>query len=448
MSFIQSVGPFKNPFAAKISSHKQPYNPAKGPIPAAAKTTRTLTKTEKLIEMDKKYNARNYSPLEVVLARGQGVHVWDVEGVKYFDFLAGYSASNQGHSHPKIVQALVEQSKNLTLTSRAFYNDQLPIFAEYLTSLFKYDKFLPTNSGAEAVETAIKISKKWGYLQKKIPKNEAIVISASDCFHGRTSACISLSTDPQARDDFEPFLPQIEKVKFNDANDLERALRKYGPKVACFIVEPIQGEAGILIPDKGYLQKCQQLCKQHNVLFVVDEIQTGLGRTGKLLAIDHEGVRPDILILAKALTGGVYPMSVVLADNVVMDCIKPGEHGSTYGGNPLACRVAHVAIQTLIDEKMPENSAKMGEIFLSELNKLKQQHPFIKHVRGRGLMDAIEIDNSTGVCAYDVCLKMKDHGILAKPTHEHTIRFTPPLIITEPQLGEALHRIKSALSDF
>ena len=391
-----------------------------------------------------KFGAHNYHPLPVVLAKGEGIYVWDVEGKKYFDFLSAYSAVNQGHCHPKITKALTDQANTLALTSRAFYNNVLGDWEEYMTKLFGYDKMLPMNSGAEADETALKLVRKWAYKVKGIPINEAKIIVCEGNFHGRTITIISMSSDPDSYNHYGPYTPGFVHVPFNDTERLEEELKK--PNVAGFLVEPIQAEAGVFIPDDGYLKKAAELCKKYNVLFVADEVQTGLGRTGKLLACDHENVRPDILVLGKALSGGVYPVSCVLADDEIMLTIKPGEHGSTYGGNPIAGRVAMAALDVIIEENLVENSNRMGEIFRKEMKAVNSR--MIEIVRGKGLLNAIAVKPNNGKTAWNVCLKLKENGLIAKPTHEHIIRFTPPLIITEPELMQAIDIIKKTFAGF
>jgi len=391
-----------------------------------------------------KFGAHNYHPLPVVLAKGEGIYVWDVEGKKYFDFLSAYSAVNQGHCHPKITKALTEQANTLALTSRAFYNNVLGDWEEYMTKLFGYDKMLPMNSGAEADETALKLIRKWAYKVKGIPINEAKIIVCSGNFHGRTITIISMSSDPDAYNHYGPFTPGFVHIPFNDTIKLEEELKK--PNVAGFLVEPIQAEAGVFVPDDGYLRKAANLCKKYNVLFVADEVQTGLGRTGKMLACDHENVRPDILILGKALSGGVYPVSCVLADNEIMLTIKPGEHGSTYGGNPIAAKVAMAALDVILEENLVENSNRMGEMFRREMKSVDSK--MIEIVRGKGLLNAIAVKPNNGKTAWDVCLRLKENGLIAKPTHEHIIRFTPPLIITEPELMQAIEIIKKTFREF
>ena len=405
-----------------------------------------MNKSEEFIEMEHRYGAHNYHPLPVVLNRGEGPFVWDVEGKRYFDFLSAYSAVNQGHCHPKIIAALCDQAQKLTLTSRAFYNDCLAPYEKYVTEYFGYDKVLPMNTGAEADETALKLARRWGYKVKGIPENEAIIVCCEGNFHGRTISIISMSTDPDSYGDFGPFTPGFIKIPYNDAQALETVLSQYADKVAGFLLEPIQGEAGVFVPDDGYLKTCYDICKKHNVLFIADEVQTGIARTGKLLACDHEGVRPDILILGKALSGGVLPISAVLADDEIMLTIKPGEHGSTFGGFCLAGRVAVAALQVVKDEHLAEKAEKLGQIFRSEMKSVKSD--MIELVRGKGLLNAIVIIPKNGKEAWDVCLKMKELGVLAKPTHQHIIRFAPPLVITEEQLREAIDLIKEAITSF
>ncbi|GET31710.1 ornithine--oxo-acid transaminase [Prolixibacter bellariivorans] len=400
--------------------------------------------TKDYIAREDQYGAHNYHPLPVVLERGEGIFVWDVEGKKYYDFLAAYSAVNQGHSHPKIVKALTDQASKLALTSRAFYNNVLGEWEEYITKLFGYDKMLPMNSGAEADETALKLIRKWAYKVKGIPQNEARIVCCDGNFHGRTITIISMSTDPDAYDDYGPYTPGFVKVPYNDLEALEAELKN--PNTAGFLVEPIQAEAGVYVPEDGYLAKAKALCEKHNVLFVADEVQTGLGRTGKMLACDHEGVRPDVLVLGKAISGGLMPVSCVLADDEIMLTIKPGEHGSTYGGNPIAAKVAIAALEVLQEEKLVENSEKIGAYFRKEMKAIDS--PLIQEVRGKGLLNAVQIKPTNGKTAWDVCLAMKEHGLIAKPTHEHTIRFTPPLTITEEQMADAIKLIKKAFAEF
>ncbi|HNX84190.1 MAG: ornithine--oxo-acid transaminase [Bacteroidales bacterium] len=393
------------------------------------------------IEREEKYGAHNYHPLPVVLDRGEGPFVWDVEGKRYYDFLSAYSAVNQGHCHPKIIGALTEQAAKLTLTSRAFYNSVLGEYEEYVTKYFGYDKVLPMNTGAEGDETALKLCRKWAYLVKGIKENQAKIIVCEGNFHGRTITIVSMSTDPDARKDYGPFTPGFITISYNDIPALEKALAD--PDVAGFLVEPIQGEAGVFVPDEGYIKKSYDLCKKHNVLFIADEVQTGIARTGKLLACDHEGVRPDILILGKALSGGVLPVSAVLADDEIMMTIKPGEHGSTFGGNPLACKVGIAALEVIKEEKLAEKAERLGKIFRDEMRAVKSD--MIELVRGKGLLNAIVIRPKNGKEAWDVCLAMKELGVLAKPTHGHIIRFAPPLVITEEQLRDAISLIKKAI---
>jgi ornithine--oxo-acid transaminase len=400
--------------------------------------------TQDYINREDKFGAHNYHPLPVVLERGEGPFVWDVEGKRYFDFLSAYSAVNQGHCHPKIIKALTDQATRLTLTSRAFYNSVLGEYEEYVTKYFKYDKVLPMNSGAEADETAMKLCRKWAYKIKGIKENQAKIIACEGNFHGRTISIVSMSTDPDARNDYGPFTPGFVMIPYNDIKALENALKD--PDVAGFLVEPIQGEAGVFVPDDGYLKKAYDLCKSKRVLFIADEVQTGIARTGKLLACDHEGVRPDILILGKALSGGVLPVSAVLADDEIMLTIKPGEHGSTFGGNPLAAKVAIAALEVVKNEKLAENSDRLGKIFREEFRSIKSD--MIELVRGKGLLNAVVIRPKNGKEAWDVCLAMKDNGVIAKPTHNHIIRFAPPLIITEKQLMEAIGLIKETFKLF
>jgi len=404
----------------------------------------TEVKTSQMaMDLEDKYGAHNYHPLPVVLAKAKGVYMWDVEGKQYFDFLSAYSAVNQGHCHPKIVNALIEQAQTLELTSRAFYNNVLGPYEKFITEYFGYQRVLPMNSGAEGDETALKLTRKWGYKVKGIPENQAKIICCRDNFHGRTITVISMSNDPDARKDFGPFTPGFESIPYNDLNALAKALED--PNVAGFLVEPIQGEAGVFVPDEGYLKKAYALCKSKNVLFIADEVQTGIARTGRLLACDWEGVKPDVLILGKALSGGVYPISAVLADDEIMLCIHPGEHGSTFGGNPIAAKVAMAALSVVRDEKLAENAEKMGAIFRDELRKINS--PYIELVRGKGLLNAIVIKPFNGKSAWDVCLKMRDNGLLAKPTHDHIIRFAPPLVITEEQIHEAVEIIRRSIKE-
>jgi ornithine--oxo-acid transaminase len=400
------------------------------------------TLTEQYIEREEKYNAHNYHPLPVVLEKGQGVHVWDVEGKRYFDYLSGYSAINQGHCHPKIVAALIEQAQKLTLTSRAFHSDLLGEYADYITTYFGYDKVLPMNTGVEAVETALKLARKWGYLNKKIEENKATIVVCSQNFHGRTINVISFSTDQSSRKGFGPFAPGYLTIDFNDIDALKTVL--HDKNVCGFLVEPIQGEAGVVVPEEGYLKTCYELCKAANVLFIADEIQTGLARTGKMLACDHEDVKPDILILGKALSGGTIPVSAVLCNDDIMMNIKPGEHGSTYGGNPLACKVAIAALQVLKDENMCENAATMGAYFREQLRALNSEH--IRLVRGKGLLNAIEINHVDENAAWNLCIEMMHNGLIAKPTHGDKIRFAPPLVISKAEIDECVQIISNSLT--
>lgn len=398
--------------------------------------------TQKYLQLEEQYGAHNYHPLPVVLSKGSGVFVWDVDDKRYFDFLSGYSAVNQGHCHPKIIAAFIEQAQKLTLTSRAFHSDLLGEYAQYITNYFGYDKVLPMNTGVEAVETALKLARRWGYEVKGIEANKAKIIVCAQNFHGRTLNVVSFSTDPSSRVNFGPFMPGYEVVEYNNIAALQAALQD--KNVAGFLVEPIQGEAGVVVPDEGYLSKAAAMCKEANVLFIADEIQTGLARTGKMLACDHENVHPDILILGKALAGGVMPVSAVLADDEIMLTIKPGEHGSTYGGNPLACKVAMVSLQVLKDEQMAENAAVQGQYLRDQLTALN--HPNISLVRGKGLLNAIVIKHDNKEAAWDLCLQMKEYGLLAKPTHGDKIRFAPPLIITKEQVDESVDIINRSLA--
>lgn len=407
------------------------------------KSTGTIT-SEQAIALEQEYSAHNYHPLPVVLTKGEGVFVWDVEGTRYYDFLSAYSALTQGHCHPRIINALVEQAYRLTLTSRAFHSDILGEFSQFITSYFGYDKVLPMNTGAEAVETAVKICRKWAYVKKGIAADRAKIVVADGNFHGRTMTAVSASTDPESRSRFGPFLPGFVQIKYNDVAALRNALDD--KDVAGFLVEPVQGEAGVVVPDEGYIKSCYELCREANVLFMADEIQTGIGRTGKMLCCDYENVRPDVLILGKALAGGVLPASAVLCDDEIMLCIKPGEHGSTFGGNPLACRVAMTALDVVRDEKLSENAFRLGNILRAELKKINS--PLIKMVRGKGLLNAIVIDEKQGASAWDICLKLKENGLLAKPTHGDKIRFAPPLVITEEQILECAAIIRKSVMSF
>ena len=405
-------------------------------------TTIASPKSAYFLELEEKYGAHNYHPLPVVLQRGQGVHLWDVDGKRYFDFLSGYSAVNQGHCHPKIIAALTEQAQQLTLTSRAFHNNLLGEYEQYITAYFGYQKVLPMNTGVEGGETAIKLARRWGYVKKGIADNQAKIIFAENNFWGRTMAAISSSTDPSSYSRFGPFMPGFETVPYNDLAALEKSFQN--KNVAAFMVEPIQGEAGVVLPTDGYLKGVRDLCTEYNVLFIADEIQTGLCRTGKMLACDHENVRPDILILGKALSGGVLPVSAVLADDEIMLTIKAGEHGSTYGGNPLACKVAMAALQVLKDEQMADNAEAMGQLLRSELEKIES--PIIETVRGKGLLNAIVIKHSDPEAAWTYCLELMKNGLLAKPTHGDKIRFAPPLIITREQVLECVGIIMQSLN--
>ena len=401
-------------------------------------------KTKDYIALEDRYGAHNYHPLPVVLEKGEGVFVWDVEGKQYFDFLSAYSAVNQGHCHPRLVKALAEQAGKLALTSRAFYSNKLGEWEEFMNRFFGYDKMLPMNSGAEGVETALKLARKWGYKVKGIAREKAKIVVCNGNFHGRTITIVSMSSDPDAYNEYGPYTPGFVNIPFNDVVALEQALSD--PDVAAFLTEPIQAEAGVYIPEEGFLKAARDLCDQYNVLFIADEIQTGIARTGKMLAVDHENVRPDILILGKAISGGMYPISCVLANNEVMLTIKPGEHGSTYGGNPIAAAVAMEALSIIKDEKLEENATRMGELFRKEMTAFDS--PIIEEVRGKGLLNAITIRPTNGKTAWDVCLAMKVEGLIAKPTHGHIIRFTPPLIINEEQMKEAIGRIQKAMRKF
>jgi ornithine--oxo-acid transaminase len=400
--------------------------------------------TQDYINREDKYGAHNYHPLPAVLERGRGVFVWDVEDKRYFDFLSAYSAVNQGHCHPEIVEALTGQAQILTLTSRAFYNSVLGEYEEFITRYFGYDKVLPMNTGAEGDETAIKLCRKWAYKVKGVPDNQAKIVVCANNFHGRTITVISMSTDPEARREYGPYTPGFVTIPYNDLAALEKGLED--PDVAGFLVEPIQGEAGVIVPGEGYIKGAYELCRKNNVLFIADEIQTGIARTGKLLACDHENVRPDVLILGKALSGGVFPISAVLADDEIMLTIKPGEHGSTFGGNPLAAKVAIAALNVVKNENLAENAEKMGHLFREEFRNVKSD--MIEVVRGKGLLNAVVIHPKGGKTAWDVCVAMKNNGLLAKPTHEHIIRFAPPLVITEGELREAMEIIKETFKVF
>ena len=406
-----------------------------------------MLSSEEIIKIEHLYGAHNYHPLPVVLKRGEGVYLWDVEGKKYFDFLSAYSAVNQGHCHPKIISALIDQSKELTLTSRAFHNNVLGEYEKFITGFFGYDKVLPMNTGVEGGETAIKLARKWGYEIKKIPKNKAKIIFVEGNFWGRTLGAISSSTDPSSTNGFGPFMPGYEIIPYNDLKSLEKCLKD--PNVAGFMVEPIQGEAGVVVPDENYLPEAFKLCKKNNVLFIADEVQTGIGRTGKMLCCDHFGIKPDILILGKALSGGVFPVSAILSSNEIMLTIKPGEHGSTFGGNPLACKVAIAALKVIKEEELAINADRLGVIFREKLKKYIKVSSIVKSVRGKGLLNAIIIndDNSSNI-AWNICLKMASKGLLAKPTHGNIIRFAPPLIINKNQLDDCITIIISSLKEF
>lgn len=403
--------------------------------------------SQELMQLEDKYGAHNYHPLPVVLSKGEGVYVWDVEGKRYYDFLSAYSAVNQGHCHPRIVGALIEQAQELTLTSRAFYNNALGEYEKFVTSYFGFDKVLPMNTGAEAVETAIKLARKWGYEKKDVAENQAQIIVCEQNFHGRTTTIVSFSSDPDANTNFGPFTPGFIKIPYNDTNALAEALKQ--PNVIGFLVEPIQGEAGVYVPDAGYLAKAKELCAAAKVLFIADEVQTGIARTGKLLAVDHENVKPDILILGKAISGGVYPVSAVLANDEVMMVIKPGQHGSTFGGNPIAARVAIAALEVVREEKLAENAERLGQLFRDKMNELIAKTDLILKVRGKGLLNAILVnDTETSKTAWNLCVAMKDNGLLAKPTHGNIIRFAPPLVMTEEQLLECVAIIEKTILEY
>ena len=399
---------------------------------------------QEFIDREARYGAHNYHPLPVVLERGEGIYVWDTDGKKYFDFLSAYSAVNQGHCHPKIVKAMTDQAQKLALTSRAFYNDVLGEWEEFVTRFFGYDKVLPMNTGAEADETALKLCRKWAYMKKGVPDGKAKIIVCDGNFHGRTITIVSLSNDPESYAGYGPFTPGFIKIPYNDIPALEKALQD--PDVAGFLLEPIQGEAGVFVPDEGYLKKAYELCKSKNVLFIADEVQTGIARTGRLLACDHEGVHPDILVLGKAMSGGMMPVSCVLANDDIMLCIKPGEHGSTYGGNPIAARVSIAALEVVRDEKLAENAEKLGQVFRDRISKIHSD--MIELVRDKGLLNAVVIKPKNGKTAWDVCLKLRDKGLLAKPTHQHIIRFAPPLVINKMELMEAIGIIENTIAEF
>ncbi|PUB33443.1 ornithine--oxo-acid transaminase [Elizabethkingia sp. YR214] len=408
-----------------------------------------IKNSEYFIELEEKHGAHNYHPLPVVLDKGEGVFVWDVEGKKYYDFLSAYSAVNQGHSHPKIVEALVDQASKLALTSRAFYNSKLGEYEQKITSLLGFDKVLPMNSGAEAVETAVKLARKWSYEVKGITENAAKIIVCENNFHGRTTTIVSFSNDPDANQNYGPFTPGFIRIPYNDIAALEEVLSKEAGNIAAFLVEPIQGEAGVYVPNEGFLKQSSELCKKYNVLFIADEVQTGIARTGKLIACHHEDVQPDILILGKALSGGMYPVSAVLANNNIMDVIKPGQHGSTFGGNPLACAVAMAALDVVQDEKLSERAEELGNLFRSEIEKLIEKTGLITKVRGKGLLNAILInDTPDSSTAWNLCLSLKENGLLAKPTHGNIIRLAPPLVITEEQLLDCVKIIEKTILEF
>lgn len=412
-------------------------------------TVETAKNSQYFIDLEDKHGAHNYHPLPVVLDRGEGVFVWDVEGKRYYDFLSAYSAVNQGHSHPKIVDALVNQAKKLALTSRAFYNSNLGEYEEKITTLFGFDKVLPMNSGAEAVETAVKLARKWSYEIKGISENAAKIIVCENNFHGRTTTIVSFSNDPDANHNYGPFTPGFIKIPYNDIKALEEILTQDAQNIAAFLVEPIQGEAGVYVPDDNFLKTASELCKKHNVLFIADEVQTGVARTGRLIACHHEDVQPDILILGKALSGGMYPVSAVLANNEIMNVIKPGQHGSTFGGNPIACAVAIAALDVVADEKLSERAEELGQLFRSEIDKLIEKSDLITKVRGKGLLNAILInDTPDSSTAWNLCLQLKENGLLAKPTHGNIIRLAPPLVITEEQLLDCVKIIEKTILDF
>jgi len=407
----------------------------------------TIASSQQAIQLENRYGAHNYHPLPVVLKRGKGVYLWDVEGRRYFDFLSAYSAVNQGHCHPRIVAALHQQAETLTLTSRAFYNDVLGSYEKYITELFGYDKVLPINTGVEAVETAIKICRKWAYEIKGLPENQAQIVVCEGNFHGRTTTVISFSSDPVAHNNFGPYTPGFISIPYNDLNALEQALSQ--PTVTGFLLEPIQGEAGVKVPDDGYLRKAAQLCQDRQVLFLADEVQTGIARTGEMLACDHEQVRPDILILGKALSGGTYPVSAVLADDTIMQVMQPGSHGSTFGGNPIAAKVAMEALQVVLDEGLIENAARLGKIFRSRMSHLVVSSDLLTAVRGKGLLNALLVNDSPdSQTAWNICLKLKENGLLAKPTHGNIIRFAPPLVMTEEQINECCDIIESTILNY
>ncbi|MCT2407313.1 ornithine--oxo-acid transaminase [Chryseobacterium antibioticum] len=412
-------------------------------------TAATAKNSQYFIDLEDKHGAHNYHPLPVVLDRGEGVFVWDVEGKKYYDFLSAYSAVNQGHSHPKIVAALVHQAQKLALTSRAFYNSNLGEYEQKITTLFGFDKVLPMNSGAEAVETAVKLARKWSYEVKGVSENAAKIIVCENNFHGRTTTIVSFSNDPDANLNYGPFTPGFIKIPYNDTAALEEVLNREAGNIAAFLVEPIQGEAGVYVPDEGFLKTASELCKKHNVLFIADEVQTGIARTGQLIACHHENVQPDILILGKALSGGMYPVSAVLANDNIMSVIKPGQHGSTFGGNPIACAVAIAALDVVADEKLSERAEQLGQLFRSEIEKIIEKNSLITKVRGKGLLNAILInDTPDSSTAWNLCLQLKENGLLAKPTHGNIIRLAPPLVITEEQLLDCVKIIEKTITEF
>jgi ornithine--oxo-acid transaminase len=412
-------------------------------------TAEQTKNSQYFIDLEDKHGAHNYHPLPVVLDRGEGVFVWDVEGKRYYDFLSAYSAVNQGHSHPKIVGALVEQAQKLALTSRAFYNSKLGEYEQKITTLFGFDKVLPMNSGAEAVETAVKLARKWSYEVKGIAENAAKIIVCENNFHGRTTTIVSFSNDPDANQNYGPFTPGFIKIPYNDIASLEEVLSREAGSIAAFLVEPIQGEAGVYVPDENFLKNASELCKKHNVLFIADEVQTGIARTGKLIACHHENVQPDILILGKALSGGMYPVSAVLANDNIMNVIKPGQHGSTFGGNPIACAVAVAALDVVADEKLSERAEELGKLFRAEIEKLIEKTDLITKVRGKGLLNAILInDTPDSSTAWNLCLQLKENGLLAKPTHGNIIRLAPPLVITEEQLLDCVKIIEKTILEY
>lgn len=405
-----------------------------------------LTSNE-AIALEEKYGAHNYHPLPVVLSKGEGVYVWDVEGKRYYDFLSAYSAVNQGHCHPRLVKAMTDQASTLALTSRAFYNDKLGVYEKKITELFGFDKVLPMNSGAEAVETALKLTRKWAYEVKKVSENDAIIIVCENNFHGRTTTIISFSNDPEARKNYGPYTDGFIRIPYNDLNALKDVITN--KNIAGFLVEPIQGEAGVYVPDEGYLAEAYKLCKENNVLFIADEVQTGIARTGRLLAVDHENVKPDVLVLGKALSGGMYPVSAVLANDEIMNVIKPGQHGSTFGGNPLAAAVATEALDIVLDEKLAENADKLGQLFRTKMDEYIKGSNICTLVRGKGLLNAILInDSEESETAWNICLRLRDNGLLAKPTHGNIIRFAPPLVMNEEQLLDCVRIITETLREF